>query len=347
MVLYIKKTGEVISSKHGALFVDGQRICNLVKSRKLRWLSRFRFFSRILRIEPRCIAYIDDDLMLVSMRHKLFVVSQKNGLKDIIESRAGFSHPLTLCSLKSFGRKEIYWGDYGQNEKKEEINIYRYTETGDVRKCYTFPAGEIKHIHNILYDPWRTRFFIFTGDFGEKVGIYEATTDFKAVKPIVLSNEQYRAVQGKVLKKGLLWATDAVMADNHVYFYDFDKKEIKIIVDLNGSVINGLITKEGLLLSTTVEPYPSSPSRIKSLLDYRLGEGIKSREVYVIYVFDDLKVNILKKFKKDIFPMRLCQYGQVFFPYYDEPPTDEVIITPVAVKIFDNKTIKLSMKHTY
>ena len=66
--------------------------------------------------------------------------------------------------MRSYGMNVVYYGDYGQNVNGEEIHIYKLDESLHSEICYTFPAGSVKHIHNILYDKYRERFFIFTGD---------------------------------------------------------------------------------------------------------------------------------------------------------------------------------------
>ena len=50
----------------------------------------------------------------------------------------------------------------------------------------------VKHIHNILYDKYRERFFIFTGDFGDDVGIYIANSDFSKVTPYLVGQQSYQ-----------------------------------------------------------------------------------------------------------------------------------------------------------
>lgn len=343
MILYYKKLNDIYSFKYGALYENEVRICILLQSKLKRLFGRFRLLNRLLRLEPRCATFLDDDRVFLSFQHKVMVVSiaEKRVIKHI-PMRSSFSNPLSFCSLKKYGKEEIYWGDYGENVCGDEINIYKYSKDG-LEVCYTFPRNSIKHVHNIIFDKWHDRFIVLTGDFGDKVGIYIATRDFKSVEPFLIGDEKYRAVQAVVTEEGLIWATDAVMSDNHLYYCPFGKKEVKKLSQLNGSVIYGLPVNGGLLFSTTVEPYPTGGSLFKALFNNRLAPGIKSRNVDLCFCSVKKELSILKTFKKDWLPISLFQYGQIMFPGYEIDELDEVIINPMSVKKYDGKSITISL----
>lgn len=339
MVLYVNKNGDIISFKRGWLYKNNQASICLINERKLRFLSRIRLVSRLLRLEPRCATPINEYLLLVSFRHQVILVDISEGKTlDYLPVRLSFSNPLTFCSMWRYGQEEVYWGDYGENENCDEIHIYKYS-MGEMKVCYTFSAKQIKHVHNILYDKWHNRFVVLTGDFGDNVGIYLASRDFNTVEPFLIGDERYRAVQGFVTETGLVWATDAVMSDNHLYYCPFENKEVIEIAPLNGSVIYGIPVNDGLLFSTTVEPYPTGGSFLKVIFNNRIAPGIKSRDVHLVFCSRDLKVSVLRTFKKDCLPLCLFQYGQIMFPKYDIEELDEVLINPMSVKKYDGKTI--------
>ncbi len=304
--------------------------------------SRFRILSRLFRLEPRCATMLNDSIVIIALANKLFYVDiAEKIIKKVIPVPSGFSTPLNLLS---YNNKYVYWGDYGMNRSYHPINIYRIDDNGVVEVVYTFPAKKVFHIHNILYDKWKDRFFVLTGDFGDNVGIYTADLDFKRVEPFLIGNEQYRAVQGKVLKDGFIWATDAVMSKNHIYYVDYsDLSKIENLGEINGSVIYGCNLTNGILLSTTVEPYPSSKSFLKTILDDRIAPGIVDRNVHLIYVDNDKNVKILGKFKKDFLPMQLFQYGQITFPYSDNNLYSTIMCNGMAIKKFDGKIFEVKL----
>lgn len=345
MVLYITDSGKTYSYRNGWLLENGHRHCRIIDGNAKLLLCKVRILSRLLRLEPRCASMIDDNLMLIAFQHQVIVLSiMEKRIINRLPARPGFSHPLNFCSLKRYGKKMVFWGDYGDNFALEPVNIYCMRDGHDPEVVYTFRKGMVMHVHNIIYDKWRDRLFIFTGDFGEDVGIYVASVDFKEIKPYAVGTEKYRAVQGLVTGQGLYWATDAVMSDNYVYFIDFETFEIRSVAAVNGSVIYGMEVNNGMLISTTVEPYPSSSSVLRTWLDTRLGPGIKSKEVIVNFVSADGVVTERARFEKDTWIMRLFQYGQVIFPHYENKDQRSVIINPMAVKKYDGKEIVINLE---
>lgn len=303
-------------------------------------LCKIRFFVRLLRLEPRCATFLSDDILIVAFLHKLWFISLSESKIIKTENlRFGWTNILTFCSLRPFGKNIVYYGDYGGNSKKDEVHVYKIDEHLQSKICYTFPSGTIRHIHNILYDEYRERFFIFTGDIGDNVGIYIANNTFTEVVPYQVGQQSYRAVIGKVLKTGLLYATDAVMEDNYLFYISFSDNILRKIVSLDGSVIYGIALNNGLVFSTTVEPRPSVHSKIITYTDNRRGKGIKTNFVDILYVSDNLICNKLKSYKKDFLPMKLFQYGAVMFPtLFDEKMEVELLpVSPISVKRFDGK----------
>ena len=339
----------LFQSRNHVLTYDGSVLFHnndpIVSFSYLSWkfrFSRIRILSRLFRLEPRCATMLNDDIVILAMSNRVFLINvAEKRISKVILVPDGLSTPLNLTT---FNDEYVYWGDYGMNRDFHPINIYRIDKNGDVKVLYTFPANTIFHIHNILFDKWNERFFILTGDFGDNVGIYTADLNFTKVVPFLVGNEQYRAVQGMALKDGFLWATDAVLNKNHIYYVSYSEPgKVECLSEINGSVIYGCNISEGLLLSTTVEPYPSSKSFLKTILDDRIAPGVVDRNVYLLHVDKNKKISILGKYKKDCLPMQLFQYGQITFPYYDAGHYDTIQCNGMAIKKFDGKIIKLSL----
>ena len=85
------------------------------------------------------------------------------------------TRPLHVTAVPS-GR--IYWGEYFDNRERAEVHIYVSTDRGSTWQiAYTFPAGSIRHIHNIVYDRWGDCLWILTGDEGAECKVLRATCD--------------------------------------------------------------------------------------------------------------------------------------------------------------------------
>src|SRR5437660_11303765 len=50
----------------------------------------------------------------------------------------------------------IFWGEYFDNSARDEVHIYASSDGGMTWSvAYTFPKGAIRHVHNIVHDPWQ------------------------------------------------------------------------------------------------------------------------------------------------------------------------------------------------
>lgn len=180
------------------------------------------------------------------------------------------------------------------------------------------------------------------------MGIYIANSDFSKVTPYLVGQQSYRAVIGKVLENGLLYATDAVMEDNYLYYVPFSDSIPRKLLSLGGSVIYGLILKEGLVFSTTVEPRPSVSSKIISLIDNRRGKGIKSNLIDVFYVSDDLACQKLKSYKKifayEVVSIWVCYISCTFDEHME---ISSLPVNPVSVDDYDGIVDHLELSNTY
>ena len=253
-----------------------------------------------------------------------------------VKSREKFSDCLNFCEYCG----DVFWGDYGINVAHEPINIYRMNEKSEVNVVYTFPRGDVIHVHNIFLDETRSHFWILMGDNETKAGIYTASLDWKEVTPIKLGKQCYRAVVGFPYQGGLLYATDSVDFDNYLRLIDSERKE-SVLSAINGSCIYGGESKDYFLFSTTVEP--RAGAGFKHIFENRLGGGIKSWDVHIIAVSKaDLSIRIVKKMHKDWLPMVLFQYGRVRFAG-GQQNSNGVWCIPVACKKYDGTSIKIDL----
>ncbi len=302
------------------------------------FLCRFRITNRLLRIEPRCSVRVGPSRFFISLLHKVWLLDiEANTINEIYSGRKNFSDCLNLCNCNG----DVYWGDYGANVIHEPVNIYRYSNNKKIDIVYTFPAGDVMHIHNIFMDDKKEFFWVLAGDNEKKAGIYKANLNWNEVKPWKTGEQKYRAVVGFPCQGGLLYATDSVETENHLRLIDTEGEE-HVICPINGSCIYGCETKEHYLFSTTVEPHEGTGFWRK--FDNRLGGGIKSRDVHIIAVSKkDLSYRIVQKLHKDWWPMVFFQYGRVRFAGGQEN-NSSVWCSPVACCHYDGKSIKLDLE---
>src|SRR5438128_7819899 len=215
----------------------------------------------------------------------------------------------------------IFWGEYFDNPRRDEVHIYGSTDKGATWEiAYTFPQGAIRHVHNIVYDEWEDCLWVLTGDNGAECQILRASCDFKHVYAVASGKQQARAVALVPTREALYFSSDTPFETNHIYRYS-RRGILSQVAELNGSSIYGCRVGEAIFFSTMVEP--SAVNR--------------DRYVRMYGSVDQATWNHLLKWKKDVWPIGLFQYGNAFLPD-GRNSTNLLAITTVAVKKDDLQT---------
>lgn len=310
-------------------------ICRMPIGRGTTLLSKFRPFSRLIRLEPKCTGRLSETEFVVSLLGACWLIDIGNRTyKKLFENPKGFSDVINFCSTT----EGIYWGDYGRNTEYRSVKVYHLSRNHQVTVVHTFAPGMVRHIHNIIED--RNGFLLFTGDNEAKAGIYKANKDWTKVNPWKIGKPRYRAVVGFSCQEGVLYATDSVESENHLRLIKPDGTELELS-PINGSCIYGGEIRNHYLFSTTVEPHEGEC--ILKIFSNKLGNGIKSRDVHILVVDKkDLNVKVVRRYKKDCWPMKLFQYGRVLFAG-GQKNVSNFWCSPVACKKYDGKSIKIEL----
>jgi hypothetical protein len=216
---------------------------------------------------------------------------------------------------------QVFWGEYFHNPDRDEVQIYVSTDRGTTWDViYTFPKGAVRHVHNIVYEPWEDCLWVATGDNGSECRILRASRDFKCVDVVLSGNQQARAVALVPAQDGLYFSSDTPLEPNHVYRLD-RRGNLAQLARLNSSSIYGCRVGQAMFFSTMVEPSTVN-------LD---------RTVCVYGTLDGVQWQRPLEWEKDHWPMGLFQYGNAFLP--DGRNTSGLLaVTTVAVKETDLET---------
>ena len=322
-----------------------KRISSITSSFTRKILSRFRILERIFRLEPRVAIELSEDHILFSCQGKIYSLNINSG--DILEEstfQRGMNNPLSIViinGIKGFNDCVAY-GEYIGNMKKGPVAIYTRSLTeNDWKKAFEFKSNTVTHIHNVIPDPYRNCVYILTGDSDSESGIWIAQNNFNEVKPLFIGSQIYRSCCAFALPEGILYATDTSLEQNCIFLLKYTDSGwlSEKIAEISGSCIYGAKFGDKYAFSTTVEP-DSSVSGLRYRLSYRLGSGIKGwhSEVYI----GNLETGFIKiaSLRKDIFPMWLCQFGNVLF--CNGCKEDELLAYPVAVNKYDGKLISIN-----
>jgi len=228
------------------------------------------------------------------------------------------TRPLHITSVPGGA---VYWGEYFDNPLREEVHIYASSDSGaSWTVAYTFSKGSIRHVHNIVHDPWGNCLWVLTGDYGDECRILRATCDFRQVDAVLQGNQQARAVALVPTEDGLYFSSDTPLEANHIYRLD-RKGALSQLAPISSSSIHGCRVGNRVYFSTMVEPSEVNEDRNVRIFGGNVSEGWQS----------------LVSWRKDLWPMGLFQYGNAFLPD-GENSTNILAVTTMAVRPDDMTT---------
>ena len=214
----------------------------------------------------------------------------------------------------------VYWGEYFDNSARDEVHIYTSADEGATwNVIYAFPGGSIRHVHNIVHDPWGNSLWILTGDYGDECRILRATCDFSSVDTVMKGNQQARAVAAVITADGVYFSSDTPLESNHIYHLDREGK-VSQLASTSSSSIYGCRVGDDIFFSTMVEP--SDVNRDRTVRVY--GANVANTESW----------QPVLTWEKDLFPMGLFQYGNAFLPD-GENGTPFLAVSTIAVESDD------------
>jgi hypothetical protein len=220
----------------------------------------------------------------------------------------------------------VFWGEYFDNAAREEVHIYGSTDGGaSWAVAYTFPRGAIRHVHNIVHDPWENCLWVLTGDNGGECRILRASYDFSRVDTVLQGNQQARAVALVPMQDGLYFTSDTPLESNYVYRLD-RQGVLSQLAPISSSSIYGCNVGDRVFFSTMVEPSAVNHDRHVRIFGGSSSGG-SGLQVW----------RSLLAWPKDPWPKRFFQYGNAFLPE-GRNSTPYLAVTTVAVRSDDMTT---------
>jgi hypothetical protein len=238
------------------------------------------------------------------------------------------TRPLHITAVPNdTARGAIYWGEYFDNAARDEVHIYASTDAGDTWSvAYTFPKGAIRHVHNIIHDPWGDCLWVLTGDYGDECRILRAACDFSRIEPVLHGQQQARAVAAVPAEDGLYFSSDTPLEANSIYHLD-RQEALTQVAPVSSSSIYGCRVGSRVFFSTMVEP--SNFNRDRHVRVYGSSENDRSATAPDWHP--------LRAWQKDRWPMGLFQYGNAIMPDGNNS-TPFLALTTVAVESDDQVT---------
>jgi hypothetical protein len=215
----------------------------------------------------------------------------------------------------------VFWGEYFDNPSRDEVHIYASTDAGaSWSVAYTFSKGSIRHVHNIVHDPWENCLWVLTGDYADECRILRASLDFSRVESVLQGNQQARAVALVPAEDGLYFSSDTPLESNFIYRLD-RQRALSQLAPLSSSSIYGCRVGGCVFFSTMVEPSEVNQDQNVRVYANDLSQGWQP----------------LLAWRKDRWPMKFFQYGNAFLPDGNNT-TKFLAVTTVAVEKDDMTT---------
>jgi hypothetical protein len=316
--LYLSNGYSVYTMNYNSDIFSFYGKCILPKKYYLSYYSRI--FYRFFRSGFHDMLITNNETAIGVVPH--YIVRKEIGSKKFVpvfKIKRG-TRPLNICYTPD---DYLYFGEYFSNSERKEIYIYRSEDDGHHWNIvYTFPKGSIRHIHKILYDPYRKGLLVLTGDIGNECKVLFTPDNFKTVDELISGSQQARAVTAIITKKGIILPTDTPLEQNYIQFLDNHGKLNKIS-KIPGSCFYSCKVRDRFFISTAVEP-----SKINKNL-YATLWGSK----------DGFNWKLVFKAKKDILSGKLFQYSNVILPNGINN-SNYLFVTGIALKEIDGVTLR-------
>ncbi len=312
---------------------------------KEKYLSRIKLIYRFLRLGIRNATLINREVVAVFVNKQFYELNLSK-----MELIAGFVpepgvRALNISAINDIAGFDnmLVFGGYLSNPEKKSVHIYKRTDIDNWEIIYTFPAGTINHIHNIIPDAENSCVWIFTGDFDKAAAIWQATDNFSKVECVFSDNQMYRGCVAFPLNQGILYATDAPFAQNAIRFLkkENNKWTSELISDINGSCIYGCKVNDQYVFSTAVEPNGRNMNVLRCLFSWKRGEGIKHPYSYIYAGNMNAGFRIIYQVRKDSWPF-IFQFGVLKFPG-EMNNTNYVIAEHIATRKYDCSAVAIPL----
>lgn len=299
------------------------------------WTARTNLSSRLMRDGFHALAVLPSQGMVAAVPGAIIALRPNESRFRVTHKITRGTRPLHITAVPG---GSVFWGEYFDNASRDEVHIYASTDGGATwGVAYTFPKGAIRHVHNIVHDPWGKCLWLLTGDYGDECRILRASCDFRQVEIVLRGHQQARAVALVPTENGLYFSSDTPLETNSIYRLDrraLDRQALdRQVLDgqakdrqgwlsqlapLSSSSIYGCRVGRDVFFSTMVEP-----STVNTDRSVRIFGGCEGRDWRPMLAW-----------QKDRWPMRFFQYGNAFLPD-GENSTPYLAVTAIAVESED------------
>lgn len=187
----------------------------------------------------------------------------------------------------------MIYGEYRSNPERSPISVMAFD--GYKHKAL-FEVENVRHIHTVRVKD--NNIYFSTGDYEAEAGIW--CWNGKSIQCLLKGDQQRRAVDFILTDDGIYYGTDTPLEQNYIYKASYNG-ELTSLQKVGGSVFYMSEQSGRYWLATVIEPSEVNTSQYV--------------ELWASNAEDSNIWTLIEKFEKDVWPMKLFQYGQIQFPY--------------------------------
>lgn len=325
-IIHFSENDILISSNYNSIYYKTNNLDQIIKLPEAsiikRFFGLFRISRRLLRLDKCNVFYHEKNLIIIRQGIVYYYDHITQKLEETLKLRN--CRNVMHQSINSTPEGYIYFGEYGANDARGTVPIYRSIDGGKSwEEIYTFPAKSIKHVHGCYYDKFTDKIWVCTGDFKDESWILIANKDFSEVKKIGDGQQKYRTCSIIFTEDKVHWLMDSPIEPSYHIIFDRKTEAIEIGQKLMGPAwYTKKIDENTYLAGTTRE----------------IGPGVLDNNAH-LYISKDLKNwEVIKQFEKDNLTMKYFKFGVIGFA--DGKQTlEEVYIFLEALKGLDGKSL--------
>ncbi len=325
-IIHFAEKDILISSKYRKIFYnDGIKERQIILPEKnvvKKFLGQFRLSRRLFRLDKCNVFYHAKNLVIIRQGEAYYYDYHQQDLTKTLTLRN--CRNVMHQSINSTPEGYIYFGEYGANNERTTVPVYRSIDGGlSWKEIYTFPEKSIKHVHGCYYDEYTDKIWVCTGDFKDESWIIVANKDFSEIKKIGDGQQKYRTCSILFTKEKVHWLMDSPIEPSHHIIFDRKTETIEIGQKLMGPAWYTKKIDDTTYLATTTR---------------EIGPGVLDNNAH-LYITKDLKKwESIKQFEKDHWTMKYFKFGIIGFAD-GKQSLDAVHIFLEAVKKYDGKSL--------
>lgn len=265
-ILYIEASHRIWASRGNALYFSddlGESFVfrasfNVTPGKRI--LAIWRPLARLMRYGFLELLPLPDGALVGAVRGQIVHCSRESNTFYPVLQRPGRTMKLVRTP-----EGILYAGEYFYNKKRVPVHIFSSTDGGKTWDViYTFPAGAIRHVHDLIYDPYRKGILILTGDWDHESKVLLAFDHFRDVKVVAEGSQAVRSVGTLPVLNGFYLATDTPFEQNYVQFLD-EHGNLTRRCPISGSCLYAASVGAWKFFSSAVEPSTVNKDRCATL----------------------------------------------------------------------------------